>query len=98
MKTRILPRLLALVISVVMLAGVSSCNKETKKGVAERPLNFNVVDVVPNYSADEVQYDVTVFFTKPIEDEEAIKIFDPEFVEKYSVTPTYLGNRKYEYQ
>ncbi|MCR4847461.1 MAG: hypothetical protein K5920_01235 [Bacteroidales bacterium] len=98
MKTRILPRLLALVISVVMLAGVSSCNKETKKGVAERPLNFNVVDVVPNYSADEVQYDVTVFFTKPIEDEEAIKIFDPEFVNQYSVTSSYLGNRKYEYQ
>ena len=77
MKTRILPRLLALVISVLMLAGMSSCNKELKKGSAERPLNFNVVDVVPNYSADEVQYDVTVFFTKPIEDEEAIKIFKP---------------------
>ena len=98
MKTRNLPRLLALVISVLMLAGMSSCNKELKKGSAERPLNFNVVDVVPNYSADEVQYDVTVFFTKPIEDEEAIKIFDPEFVNQYAVTSTYLGNRKYEYQ
>ena len=98
MKTKTLSRLFAVIVSVVMLAGVSSCNKEIKKGAAERPLNFNVVDVTPNYSADEVQYDVTVFFTKPVEDEDAIKIFDPEFAEKYAVTSTYLGNRKYEFQ
>ena len=98
MNTKTLSRLFAIFASVVMLAGLSSCNKEIKKGAAERPLNFNVVDVTPNYSADEVQYDVTVFFTKPVEDEDAIKIFDPEFVEKYNVTSTYLGNRKYEFQ
>ena len=98
MKTKTLSRLFAVLVSVVMLAGVSSCNKEIKKGAAERPLNFNVVDVTPNYSADEVQYDVTVFFTKQVEDEDAIKIFDPEFAEKYAVTSTYLGNRKYEFQ
>ena len=98
MKTKSLSRLLILFVSFVMLAGLSSCNKEVKKGAAERPLNFNVVDIVPNYSSDEVQYDVTVFFTKPIADEDAIKIFDPDFVTKYNVTSTYMGNRKYLYQ
>ena len=98
MKTKSPSRLLMLFVSLVMLAGLSSCNKEVKKGAAERPLNFNVVDLVPNYFADEVQYDVTVFFTKPIADEDAIKIFDPDFVNKYNVTSTYMGNRKYVYQ
>ena len=59
---------------------------------------FNVVDVEPNYSADEVRYDVTVFFTKPIEDEEAVKIFDPDFATKHNITTSYLGNRRFEFQ
>ena len=85
-------------VGIVMLAGLSSCDKSAKKNTAERPLMFNVVDIVPNYTADEVRYDVTVFFTKPIEDEEAIKIFNPDFATAHAVTTSYLGNRKFEFQ
>ena len=98
MKTKSLSRLLTFFVAVALLAGFYSCDNGKDKGMADRPLNFNVTDIVPNYSADEVQFDVTVFFTKPVEDEEAIKIFNPEFVSQYNVTGNYLGNRKYGFQ
>ena len=96
MKRKSFSRLLTMFVAVALLAGISSCDNE-KKGIAERPLNFNVIDVVPTYTADEVQYDVTVFFTKPVEEEDAIKIFDPEFVTKHNVTANYQGNRKFDF-
>ena len=98
MKRKSLSRLLTLFAAVVLFAGLPSCDKGKTKGMADRPLNFNVIEVVPSYSADEVRYDVTVFFTKPVNDEDAIKIFDPNFVSKYGVTSTNLGNRKFEFQ
>lgn len=87
-----------LFVGVALLAGLSSCDKGNGRNSAERPMIFNVVDIVPNYSADEVQYDITVFFTKPIEEAQAIQIFNPDFVSKYNVTYAYLGNRRFEFQ
>ena len=87
-----------LFVGIVMLVVLPSCNNGSKKGAAERPLNFDVVDIVPNYTADEVQFDVTVFFTKPVDEADAIKIFSPDFVSQYGVTSTPLGNRRFEFQ
>ena len=60
--------------------------------------NFSLIDVEPTYSADEVQYNAKVFFTMPLEDEDALKIFSSDFVKQYGVTPSYLGDRKYNFQ
>ena len=91
-------RILVLAMAVLLLGACSSCSKEAKKSAQERAQNFSVIDVVPNYTADEVQYDVQVFFTQPIEEEEALKIFEADFLEKYGVTFNYLGNRRYNFQ
>ena len=95
MKTK---RILLLAMAVLLIGAFSSCSKGGKKATGERVQNFSVIDVVPNYTADEVQYDVKVFFTQPVEEEEALKIFDAEFAEKYAVTSNYLGDRRYNFQ
>jgi len=75
-----------------------SCQQKGKKTVSQPPQNFNLMDVIPAYTNDEAQFDVRVFFTQPVEEEEAVKIFDPDFVKQYGVKPVYLGDRKYSFQ
>lgn len=91
-------RALALVLGVLLFGALASCTKGDKKEAQRQAQNFCLIDVDPNYSADEVQYDVTVFFTQPVEEEDALKIFDNEFVEKYGVTADYRGDRRYVFQ
>lgn len=90
-------RILAIAFGVLLLGAVS-CTHDGKKPAHEQPLNFSVIDVEPNYTADEVQFDVTVFFTQPLEEEKAVKIFDSDFAKKYGVTTTYIGDRRYKFQ
>ena len=88
-----------LAMGVLLLGLVTSCSKGGGKATSrEQVQNFSVIDVTPNYEADQVQYEVKVFFTQPVEEEEALKIFDPEFVKQYEVTPSYLGNRRYNFE
>ena len=88
-----------LAMGVLLLGAITSCSKGGGKATSrEQVQNFSVIDVTPNYEADQVQYEVKVFFTQPVEEEEALKIFDPEFVKQYEVTPSYLGNRRYNFE
>ncbi|MBO7083890.1 MAG: hypothetical protein J6W30_08595 [Bacteroidales bacterium] len=92
-------RFLMLAMGVLLLGAITSCSKGGGKATSrEQVQNFSVIDVTPNYEADQVQYEVKVFFTQPVEEEEALKIFDPEFVKQYEVTPSYLGNRRYNFE
>ena len=59
---------------------------------------FSVYDVEPSFTETDAQYNVKVFFTQPVNEEDAVKIFDPAFVEKYQVATSYLGDRKYNFQ
>ena len=98
MKTMKIIRVLALLLGVLLVGTFSSCDKGGQKTVQQQSQNFCLVDVDPNYSAEEVQFDVTVFFTQPVEEEDALKIFNSTFVEKYGVTSSYLGDRRYSFQ
>ena len=98
MKTMKTNRILVLAMAVLLLGVFSSCTKGGKNAKREQVQHFSVIDIVPNYTADEVQFDVKVFFTQPIEEEEALKIFEADFAEKYNVTSSYLGDRRYNFQ
>ena len=98
MKTLKLSRVFVLFMGVVLLGALASCNQDTKKTSQGQVQNFSLIDVEPNYTADEVQYDVKVFFTQPVEEDEALKIFNPDFVKQYGVTSNYLGDRRYNFQ
>ena len=95
-----------LAMGILLLGGLNSCNKGgggqpgnlTKEEQKERAQVFSVYDVEPTFTEDNTQYDVKVFFTQPVDDEEAVKIFPSAFVEKYNVTTTYLGDRKFNFQ
>ena len=91
-------RILMTVIGMAALLFFASCDKGGKKMEQQQVLNFSLIDVEPTYSSDEVQYDVLVFFTMPVEEEDALKIFASDFVRNYEVTPHYLGDRKYNFQ
>lgn len=97
MKTLKLPRIFVLFMGVVLLCMMASCTKGGKQGSQGPVQNFSLIDVEPNYTADQVQFDVKVFFTQPVEEEEALKIFDPDFVKQYEVTANYLGDRRYNF-
>ena len=98
MKTLKLPRVFVLFMGVLLLGALASCNQENQQAAKGQVQNFNLIDVEPNYTADQVQYDVKVFFTQPIDEEEALKIFPSDFVKKYEVSSTYLGDRRYSFQ
>lgn len=98
MKTMKINRILTLVLGVLLLGALASCSNSDKKAAQRQAQNFCLIDVDPNYTADEVQFDVTVFFTQPVEEEEALKIFDADFVKTYGVTANYLGDRRYVFQ
>ena len=96
-----------LALSIVLIGALNSCNKPggidqpgnlTKEEQKERAQVFSVYDVEPTFTEDNAQYDVKVFFTQPVDDEEAVKIFPASFVEKYDVTTTYLGDRKFNFK
>ena len=90
-------RVLLLAMGFLTLVCLFSCEKG-KKAPNQQVQNFSLIDVVPSYTTDEVQFDVKVFFTMPVEDEEALKIFSTDFVKEYGVKPIYLGDRKYNFQ
>lgn len=90
--------ILMMVVGMMILAFAPSCDKGGKKLEQQPVQNFCLVDVDPTYTADEVRYDVETFFTMPIEEQEALKIFDPDFVSKHGVTAQYLGDRRYKFQ
>ena len=100
MKMKNAIRTMVLALGVLSLGIFSSCTKGPgTKTTAQGPVqNFSLIDIDPKYTADEVQYDVKVFFTQPVTDEEALKIFNTDFVKKYDVTASYLGDRKYNFQ
>ena len=96
MKTAKVTGILVLLAGMLFLSAFNSCKPGGKQSV-QQVQNFSLVSVEPSYDLDEVQYDVKVFFTMPLEQEDALKIFDPEFANKYGVTATYLGNRIYNF-
>ena len=91
-------RTLMVAIGLLLMGVFAACTDGGKTQLKEQPLNFSVIDVEPNYTADEVQFDVKVFFTQPIGDEMALKIFDADFASQYGVTATYIGDRRYLFQ
>lgn len=91
-------RVLVLAFGVLLLGAFSACTKGGEKAAQGPVQNFSLIDIEPNYTADEVQYDVKVFFTQPVEEEEALKIFNTDFVKQYGVTSNYLGDRRYNFQ
>lgn len=99
MKTLKSSRILLLFTGLLLLGIFASCGKGGQgKAQQEQALSFSVIDVEPSYTADEAQFDVKVFFTKPLEEEEALKIFSPDFVSKYGITANYLGDRRFNFQ
>ena len=98
-------RFLVLVMGIVML-GLNSCgtgnggSSNGAFGVAQRELAqiFSVYDIEPTFTEEEAQFDVKVFFTQPLSQEDALKIFEPAFVESHAVTVTDLGDRKFNFQ
>lgn len=97
MKTLKAIRTLVIVLGVLSLGMFTSCTKDGKTN-RELVQNFSLIDIEPSYTANEVQYDVKVFFTQPLEEEDALKIFDADFVQKYGVTAEYLGDRRYGFK
>ena len=102
-------RLVMLVMGIMLLCGLGSCNKGNDqnpkalgltKAQAQKELAqvFSVYDVEPTFTETNAQYDVKVFFTQPIKEDEAVKIFESSFVKQYDVTSSYLGDRKYNFQ
>ena len=87
-----------LVAGLLALSCLFSCHQGGKKTTNQQVQNFSLIDVTPSYTADEVQFDVKVFFTMPLEEEEALKIFSSDFVKQYGVKPIYLGDRRYDFQ
>lgn len=100
MNMKKMNRITVLVLGTLFLGLLAACTKpgETNKPAQGPVQNFSLVDIDPKYTADEVQYDVKVFFTQPVTDEEALKIFKNDFVKQHAVTATYLGDRKYNFQ
>jgi hypothetical protein len=105
MKTTKTTRFVMLAVSIMLLGFLGSCNKSgdtgtglTKEAQKELAQVFSVYDVEPTFTQDEAWFDVKVFFTQPINDDDALKIFESSFVNKYNVTATYLGDRKYNFQ
>ena len=82
---------------LIVLVVFASCDKTGKKNNVNRQ-HFNVVGIESNYETDEVQYDVDVFFTQPVESEKALKLFESSFVEKYGVTASPVNDRRYVFQ
>ncbi len=97
MRTAKVTGILTLFVGMLLLSTISSCNKGPVKGGQQQVQNFSLIEVEPQYASDEVQYDVKVFFTMPLEEQEALKVFSPDFVSKYNVTSNYLGDRKYNF-
>ncbi len=92
-----------LVMGIMLLCGLNSCDKNkgnvaTPEAQKEMAQVFTVYDVEPTFTQTDAQYDVKVFFTQPVSDEDAVKIFESSFVNKYDVTTSYLGDRKYNFQ
>ena len=99
-----------LALSMVLLGMLNSCNKPggsgqpgqpgnlTKQEQKERAQVFTVYDVEPTFTESDAQYDIKVFFSQPVDDEEAVKIFPADFVSKYNVTTSFLGDRKFNFQ
>ena len=91
-------RILALAATLLLLGSLASCGKGPKSTSNEQRQNFSVIGVTPTYNTDAVQYDVDVYFTQPLNETEAVKIFDKNFVERYNVTPSLSGNNKFTFQ
>ena len=89
-------RIMAVVAMTLLLGSLSSCQKGVKTA-KEQTQNFSIIEASPTYSTDEVQYDVQMFFTMPVTTEDALKVFDKSFVDRYQVTPSYLGGNKYNF-
>lgn len=87
---------MALVAMTLLLGIASSCQKGTKTP-QERSQVFSIIEASPTYSSDEVQYDVQVFFTLPINAQEALKVFDKSFVERYQVTASSFGGNRFNF-
>ena len=49
----------------------------TTEPQGERIQVFSIYDVEPSFTADNAQYDVKVFFSQALSEEDAVKIFDP---------------------
>ncbi|MCR5645172.1 MAG: hypothetical protein K6F96_02105 [Bacteroidales bacterium] len=103
MRTSKMTRLMMLVMGIMLLCGLNSCDKNkgnvaTPEAQKEMAQVFTVYDVEPTFTQTDAQYDVKVFFTQPVSDEDAVKIFESSFVNKYDVTTSYLGDRKYNFQ
>lgn len=99
-------RFVMLVMGIMVLCGLNSCNKDKgknngivgpKEAQKEMAQVFSVYDVEPTFTTTDAQYDVKVFFTQPVNDEDATKIFESSFVNKYDVTTSYLGDRKFNF-
>ena len=101
MKNTQFSRIVMLVLGFTLIFSCNSCNKKKSAdaGSKEGPKQvFTIYDVEPTFTADGAQYDVKVFFSQPIDDEEAVKIFDPAIVSQYGITTTFLGDRKFNFQ
>ena len=85
------------ILGVFSLGVLTSCTKGGKTD-RDQVQNFSLIDIEPSYTADEVQYDVKVFFTQPLEEEDALKVFNTDFVQQYGVTAEYLGERRYSFK
>lgn len=68
-------------------------------GFAVRRQNFSLVSVIPNYGPnDEVAFHLQVAFSNPVDAEQVLSVFEHNFVSKYGVTATALGNNLFDIQ
>lgn len=68
-------------------------------GFGVRRQNISLVAVIPNYGPnDALSFNLRVAFSNPINNDEALSIFESSFVSKYGVTATALGNNLFDVQ
>ena len=68
-------------------------------GFGVRRQNFGLVAVIPNYGPnDEVTFNLRIAFSNPVDDEQALSVFENSFVNEYGLTATSLGNNLFDIQ
>ncbi len=67
-------------------------------GFGVRHQNFSLISVIPNYSSDDVNFNLRVAFSNPVDADQALSVFEKSFVNEYGLTANALGNNLFDIQ
>lgn len=67
-------------------------------GFGFRNQDFSLINIEPIYGNDEnVEFNVSILFVNPIDEENAMKLFDGDFAKNHDVTATAVNGKNYIY-